>query len=105
MAASIPSPVAEPAVAWAEQAPHELRLGDRPAGNLGRDDQVHPLLLRESGVTTVAVSLRFECGDDPHQGQPDQACISSMFAAASNSPTMRQVMMTSLVTMESPPRT
>jgi hypothetical protein len=48
MAASIPSPVAEPAVAWAEQAPHELRLGDRPAGNLGQGDQVH--LLAVEGI-------------------------------------------------------
>jgi hypothetical protein len=46
-------------------------------------------------VTTVAVSLRFECGDDQHQGEPDQACISRMFAAANNSPTRRQVTMTS----------
>jgi hypothetical protein len=53
------------------------------------------LLLRESVVTTVAVSLRFECGDDQHQGEPDQACISRMFAAANNSPTRRQVTMTS----------
>jgi len=48
MAASIPSPVAEPAVAWAEQAPLELRLGDRPAGNLGQGDQVH--LLAVEGI-------------------------------------------------------
>ena len=71
MAASNRGPVAEPAVAWAEQAPHELRLGDRPPATSAGAIRFIRLLLRESGVTTVAVSLRFECGDDPHRGEPD----------------------------------